>query len=69
MGAVMHEVPNHDGVDRRDRFGADYPPEGPAARLVRVVLDRLPELIVAPLLHPRRCADPRRMRRASATTL
>jgi AraC-like DNA-binding protein len=32
-------------------FGADYPSEGPAARLLRVVLDRLPELTVAPLLH------------------
>jgi AraC-like DNA-binding protein len=32
-------------------FGADYPPDGPEERLVRVILDRLPELAVAPILH------------------
>lgn len=32
-------------------FGADYPPSSPEARLVRVLLDRLPALTVAPLLH------------------
>lgn len=32
-------------------FGSDYPPRGAEARLVRVLLDRLPALAVAPLLH------------------
>jgi AraC-like DNA-binding protein len=33
------------------RFGADFPPGGAEERLVRVLLDRLPALDVAPLLH------------------
>jgi len=33
------------------RFGRDYPAGGAEERLVRVVLDRLPALTVAPLLH------------------
>jgi AraC-like DNA-binding protein len=32
-------------------FGGDYPEVGPEARLVQVLLDRLPALAVAPLLH------------------
>jgi AraC-like DNA-binding protein len=32
-------------------FGPAYPKTGPEARLVRVLLDRLPALAVAPLLH------------------
>ncbi len=32
-------------------FGTEYPPDGPEARLVQVILDRLPALAVAPLLH------------------
>jgi AraC-like DNA-binding protein len=32
-------------------FGPDYPARGPEARLVHVLLDRLPALAVAPLLH------------------
>lgn len=32
-------------------FGDDYAPRGPEARLVRVILDRLPELTAAPILH------------------
>lgn len=32
-------------------FGAAYPEGGPEERLVRVILDRLPALAVAPLLH------------------
>lgn len=33
------------------RFGSAYPAHGPEARLVRVLLDRLPALSVAPLFH------------------
>jgi AraC-like DNA-binding protein len=32
-------------------FGPDYPARGPEARLMQVILDRLPALAVAPLLH------------------
>jgi AraC-like DNA-binding protein len=47
------------GVDRlveelllvASSFGADYPEKGAEARLVRVILDRLPALAVAPLFH------------------
>jgi AraC-like DNA-binding protein len=37
-------------------YGHDYPAGGPEERLVRVILDRLPALTVAPLLH---LAEPR----------
>lgn len=39
-------------------FGGDYPEDGPAHRLIRVILDRLPYLAVAPL-HLSRPNDPR----------
>jgi AraC-like DNA-binding protein len=39
-------------------FGADYAVRGPEARLVRVILDRLPALAVAPLLHLPRPSSP-----------
>jgi AraC-like DNA-binding protein len=48
-------------------FGADYPPDGPEERLVRVILDRLPELAVAPLHLPEpRSAQLRRITAALA---
>ncbi len=42
-------------------FGPDYPSEGPEARLIRVILDRLPSLQVAPL-HLPQPRDPRILR-------
>jgi AraC-like DNA-binding protein len=48
-------------------FGADYPPDGPQARIVGVILDRLPDLAVVPLelTYPR---DPRTQKIAEALT-
>jgi AraC-like DNA-binding protein len=43
-------------------FGADYPAGGPEARLVRVILDRLPALAIAPLLHLPRPTTPELVR-------
>jgi AraC-like DNA-binding protein len=48
------------GIDRlvdelliaASEFGADYPPDGPEARLIQVILDRLPQLKVSPLHLP-----------------
>jgi AraC-like DNA-binding protein len=42
-------------------FGADYPAKGPEARLIQVILDRLPSLALAPLELPAP-RDPRLVR-------
>jgi AraC-like DNA-binding protein len=47
-------------------FGPDYPAEGPEARLVRVILDRLPSLDVMPVMHLPEPRDPALLRIAQA---
>ena len=46
-------------------FGSAYPSEGPEARLIAVLLDRLPQLAVSPLYLPQ-LLDPRSKRMADA---
>jgi AraC-like DNA-binding protein/mannose-6-phosphate isomerase-like protein (cupin superfamily) len=48
------------------RFGPDYPEGGAEARLVNVILDRLPTLTVAPLLHLQEPVTPALLRIARA---
>jgi AraC-like DNA-binding protein len=43
-------------------FGSDYAPAGPEERLVRVILDRVRALVVAPLLHLPRPSSPELVR-------
>ncbi|MFO0735330.1 MAG: helix-turn-helix transcriptional regulator [Labilithrix sp.] len=47
-------------------FGPGYPKTGPEARLVQVLLDRLPALAIAPLLHLPRPTSPELVRIAKA---